>query len=341
VFNVALIGFGLAGRAFHAPLIQASEGLRLRTIVTSRGDEVAARYPEARVATVEEVMADGGVDLVVIATPNDTHAPLARAALTTGKAVVVDKPFTITVADAEALTDLARTQERLLSVFHNRRWDADFLAIRQLVAEDRLGPVMRFESRFDRFRPQVQDRWRERDEPGAGVWFDLGPHLIDQALQLFGPPLGITCDLQAQRRGAVAHDYAHAVLRYERLRVVLHADSVAAAHDLRFAVHGERASFLKEGMDPQESQMSAGLSPGGPGWGVDPRPGVIVDGASGARTPFAGPGGDYRRFYDGVASAMRGEDGNPVTPEEATAVMRIVEAGVRSSRARAEIPLQA
>jgi predicted dehydrogenase len=253
--------------------------------------------------------------------------------------VVVDKPFTITVAEAEALTELARAQGRLLSVFHNRRWDADFLAIRQLIEEDRLGPVARFESRFDRFRPQVQDRWRERDEPGAGVWFDLGPHLIDQALQLFGPPLAITCDLQAQRRGAVAPDYVHAVLRYERLRVLLHADMLTAASDLRFAVHGERASFLKEGMDPQESQMSAGLQPGDLGWGVDPRPGVLVDGASGGRTPFAGPGGDYRRYYDGVAAAMRGEGPNPVPAEDATTVMRIIEAGLRSSSARAEVPL--
>jgi predicted dehydrogenase len=339
VFNVALIGFGLAGRAFHAPLIAACEGLTLHTIATTQGEAAAARYPAARVATVDEVMADPAIDLVVIATPNDTHAPLARAALEGGKAVVVDKPFTITVEDAEALTALARRKGRLLSVFHNRRWDADFMAIRQLLAEDRLGAIVRVESRFDRFRPEVQDRWRERDEPGAGVWFDLGPHLIDQALQLFGPPLAITCDLQAQRRGATAPDYAHAVLRYERLRVVLHADMLTAASDLRFAVHGERASFLKEGMDAQEAQMSAGLAPGAPGWGVDPRPGVLVDGASGARTPFAGPGGDYRRYYDGVAAAMRGEGVNPVTSEEATAVMRIIHAGMESSRLRAEVRL--
>ena len=341
MFNVALIGFGFAGRAFHAPLITACEGLTLRTIATTQREAAAARYPQARVATVDEAMADPEIDLVVMATPNDTHAPLARTALNAGKAVVVDKPFTITVEDAEALTELARNTGRLLSVFHNRRWDADFLAVRQLLAADRLGEIVRVESRFDRFRPEVQDRWRERDEPGAGVWFDLGPHLIDQALQLFGEPLAITCDLQAQRRGAATPDYAHAVLRYDRLRVVLHADMLTAAPDLRFAVHGERASFLKEGMDAQESQMSGGLAPGAPGWGVDPRPGVIVEGASGARTPFAGPGGDYRRYYDGVAAAMRGDGANPVTPEEATAVMRIIHAGVESSRLHAEVALAA
>ena len=336
-FNVALVGFGFAGRGFHAPLIDACERLRLHTIVSTQA-AAAAAWPQARISDLDTVLADPSVDLLVVATPNDSHEPIARAALEAGKAVVVDKPFTLTVAEAEGLAALAARQDRLLSVFHNRRWDADFLAVRALIDSGRLGRVVRFESHFDRFRPEVRDRWREADVPGAGVWFDLGPHLIDQALQLFGTPHAVWCDLAVQRRGGRAHDYAHAVLRYERTRVVLHADMLSAAHDLRFAVHGERASFLKEGMDIQEAQLSSGLRPGDADWGVDPRAGVVVDGG-GVAEPFAGPPGDYRRYYDAIAAALAGEGPNPVTPAEGAAVMRVLEAGLRSHERRAEVAL--
>jgi predicted dehydrogenase len=254
---------------------------------------------------------------------------------------VVDKPFTVTLADARALVEEAEREDRFLSVFHNRRWDADFLALKSLLAENRLGAVSRFESRFDRFRPEVRDRWREAAVRGAGVWFDLGPHLIDQALQLFGLPLAVTCDLALQRPAARAPDYAHAVLRYERLRVILHADMLSPAPDLRFAVHGDRASFLKEGLDAQEIRLLAGEAPGGPGWGEDPRPGVLVDGASGKRTPLSGPPGDYRRYYEAVAAALRGEGPNPVPARQALAVMAVLDAGLRSHDERREIGFRA
>ena len=223
--NVALVGFGYAGQTFHAPLIAACPGLGLHTVVTSRPDEVAAACPGARaVPAFETVLADPEIDLVVLATPNALHAPQARAALEAGKAVVVDKPFALSPAEARAVADLARAKGLFLSVFHNRRWDADFLSLQQQIASGILGAVRTFESHFDRFRPEVRDRWRERDGPGGGIWNDLGPHLIDQALVLFGRPLGVSCDLAVLREGGQAVDWARAVLRYADKRVILHAD---------------------------------------------------------------------------------------------------------------------
>ncbi len=338
--GVALVGYGYAGKTFHAPLIAAAGGLRLHTVVSSQGATVSADWPEAKVAAdLDAALADPEVDLVVIAAPNALHAPLARQALEAGRAVVVDKPFTLTAAEARDLAALAQARDLLLSVFHNRRWDADFLTLQALIAEGRLGRIVRFESHFDRYRPQVRDRWREADTPGAGVWYDLGPHLIDQALVLFGRPLGITADLAVVRAGGRATDYAHAVLRYDGFRAILHADMLSAAPDLRFSVQGARAAWVKSGLDIQEDQLKATGRAGGDGWGLDPRPGLLVDGETDARTAVEGPNGDYRRYYDQIALAVRAQGANPVPPDEAVAVMEVLEAGMISARRRAEQPL--
>ena len=339
---VALVGFGYAGETFHAPLIAACPGLRLHTVVSSRPEQVRERWPQVRVvADLDEALADVGVELVVIAAPNAEHAPLARRALNAGRAVVVDKPFTLTLAEAKALAQLGETRGRLLSVFHNRRWDADFLTLQGLIEANRLGRIVRFESRFNRYRPEVRDRWREADTPGAGVWHDLGPHLIDQALALFGQPLGVTADLAILRPGGKACDYAHAVLRYPDKRVILHADRLSADPDPRFVVQGSRAAFVTHGLDPQEDQLKATGGAGGEGWGVDPRPGEIIDGASGEREPAMGVPGDYRRYYDGIAAALRGEGPNPVPPLEAVAVMTVLEAARLSAERGCEVRLDA
>jgi predicted dehydrogenase len=338
MLDVGLIGYGYAGRTFHAPLIDACAALRLAAVVTSQAPALAAAFPHVRAVRLEAMLADPSISLVVIATPNETHAPLARAALVAGKAVVIDKPFTVTVEEAEELVALARARRALLSVFHNRRWDSDFLTLRKVIAEGRLGDITRFESHFDRYRPQVHGRWRETAAPGAGAWFDLGPHLIDQAIQLFGMPLAISCDLAAQRPGAVADDYFHAVLRYERLRAILHADSLSAANELRFVVHGDRGSFLKHNLDPQEAQLRTEMRPRGQGWGADPCPAELVDGATGERARIEGVAGDYLAYYDAVAQALRGGP-NPIPPREALEVMRVLEAGRRSSLERREIAI--
>lgn len=336
--NVALVGYGFAGKTFHAPLISACAGLRLHTVVSGRPADVRADWPEVAVVPgLAEAVADPAIDLVVIATPDPLHADQAKAALGAGKAVVVDKPFALSVADAREVVDLAAAKGLLLSVFHNRRWDADFLAVKMEIEAGRLGRIVTFESRFDRYRPVVRDRWREAE--GAGVWFDLGPHLVDQALVLFGRPLGITLDLAIQRDGGRSPDWAHAVLRYAGTRVVLNAAMMIAAPDVRFAVHGTRASVLSGGLDPQEDQLKAGMPVGAPGWGVDPAPAIRVEGDSGVRTPIDGPPGDYPAFYAGIAAALRGDGPNPVPPGQALAVMEVIEAGVESARARREIAL--
>ena len=343
--NVALVGYGYAGKTFHAPLITACADLRLHTVVTSRPDALHADrpadvWPEAKaVPDLETALADTDIDLVVIATPNDRHAPQTEAALQAGKAVVVDKPFALSVAQARPLAELAASRSLLLSVFHNRRWDADFLTLKAAIAAGDLGRIVTFESHFDRFRPEVRHRWREGDGPGAGIWFDLGPHLIDQALVLFGRPLGVTCDLAVQRRGGVAPDWAHAVLRYDDMRVILHADMTSPAPDLRFSVQGDRAAWIKSGLDIQEDQLKTHGCAGGDSWGRDPRPGMLVDGVTGAHVPTDDASGDYRRYYDQVALAVSGRAPNPVPPEQAIAVMEVLEAGLLSAARRAEQPL--
>lgn len=309
-------------------------------MVTRQPEALAAVSPDARpVATLEAALADPAIGLVVIATPNALHAPQASAALAAGKAVVVDKPFALDLAEARSVAALAEARGLFLSVFHNRRWDADFLALKAELDGGRLGAVHTLESHFDRFRPEVRDRWRERDEPGGGIWHDLGPHLIDQALVLFGRPLGITCALAVLRENGRAVDWAHAVLRYPDKRIILHADMTTPAPGPRFAVHGSRAGWIKSGLDVQEDQLKAGLPVGGPGWGVDPSPPVRVDGATGRRETVGGSPGDYLAFYDAVAAALSDGAPNPVPPDQALAVMEVLEAGIESDRRRVEVTL--
>ena len=342
--NVALVGYGYAGKVFHAPLVVQTPGLRLHAVVSGDPGKVHADFPDARVfADPLDAFADDAVDLVVVAAPNAVHASLAVAALEAGRHVVVDKPFAATLAEAQVVVDAAARTGRIASVFHNRRWDADFLALRALVDEGSLGEVVEFHSHFDRFRPQVPDRWRERAGPGAGLWFDLGPHLVDQALQLFGMPLAVQADIAIQRDGAVVDDFFHVVLRYPRLRAVLHAGALVPAHDLRFAAHGTRGSFTKHGLDTQEAALREGVAPGAPDWGRDPRPGRLVtmdaDGIA-AERGVDGPPGDYRAYYAGIRDAILGRAEPPVTAQQSLDVMRVLDAGVRSARAGRDIAFE-
>lgn len=337
--KVALVGYGFAGKTFHAPLIQAAPGLDLALVATRRPQAVRADLPNVRtVDTLSEVLGDAEIELVVIATPDAVHAEQALAALAAKKAVVVDKPFTLTHSDALAIVAAAEQSGLLLSVFHNRRYDADFLALQREIRRGRLGQLVTVESRFDRHRPDVRNRWREA--PGAGVWLDLGPHLIDQMLVLFGMPQTISCQLAVQRPGGLSPDWAHAVLTYpDGLRVVLNAAMVCAAPEVRFAVHGTAASWLKGGMDVQENQLKASILPGSAGWGLDPRPATWVDGDTGARSTAPGPPGDYPAYYAQIARALRGLGDNPVPPRQALQVMQVLDAGAESARTGREVIL--
>lgn len=332
--RVALIGFGYAGRVFHAPLISATSGLVLIVVGSRRREEVQRAYPGAEiVADPLAASRHPDVDLVVIATPNETHAALADAALRAHKHVVVDKPFTVTLAEARSLAEIAQDSGCLLTVFQNRRWDSDFLAVKRALASASIGDVAELRSEISRYRPQVRDRWRERDVPGGGLWYDLGPHLVDQALVLFGVPETVQADLRIQRRGAPAVDSFHAVLGYPRMRVIASSSLLAADQGTRFLVRGTSGSLVKRGVDPQESQLLRGEKPGGTAWGVDPDPLVRIA-ADGQREEIGAPAGNYLRFYEAVRDAIRHNGTPAVTAAQATTVMAVIEAGLGSSRER-------
>jgi len=335
--HVALIGYGLAGRVFHAPLIAATEGLRLAAVVSRRAGEIVAAWPGTRVAAdADAVLADPAIDLIVVATPNDSHFDLAARALAAGKHVVIDKPFACTAAEARALS--GKASGRILSVFHNRRWDGDFLTLKRLIRQGALGAVAEVESRFDHYRPTVRDRWRERAGPATGIWHDLGSHLLDQAVQLFGLPLAIAADLAARRPGAVTVDYFRVVLRYETLRVVLAGDALAHTA-MRFTAHGSGGSFIKYGLDPQEGMLAAGIKPGDAGFGCETALARLVLPDGGERA-VAVASGNYRAYYQNVRDALRGVAPLAVTAGEALTVMDLLEAGEQSARCRREVTVR-
>lgn len=337
--GVGLIGYGLSGRAFHAPYVAASPDFALRAIVSRDPARVHADWPGVRVAPdVDALLADPAVDLVVVASPDALHAEHARAALASGRHVVVDKPLATSLAEAEALAATAERAGRLLATFHNRRWDADFRTLRALLADGTLGDVIAFESRFDRWRPVPAATWKEAR--AGGIWFDLGPHLVDQALLLFGRPDAVAADIATLRAGAPAPDHVQVSLRYPDKRVTLHASKLVADHRLRFAVHGTRGSWIKHGIDPQEAATVAGRAPAGDDWGRDPSDGLFTPGG-GTSDPvrIATLPGDYRLFWSALAAAIAGRAPNPVPPEEALAVMEVLDAGERSAASGCVVPL--
>ena len=334
MIGVALIGYGYAGRVFHAPLIRATPGLELAIISSSRPERVCADLPDIPVVTSPgEACALPSVDLVVIATPNDTHVPIATTALRAGKHVVVEKPMAPTLDGAREIAALAQSLDRVLAVFQNRRWDGDFLDLTELLRSGALGDVTHFESHFDRYRPLVRDRWRERAGVGSGVWYDLGPHLVDQALQLFGLPDRVMAGLAAQRTGAQVDDWAHVVLEYSRLRVILHTSMLVAAALPRFIVHGTTASWIKYGLDLQERQLNSVFTPAAAAKAEDSERAVLVDGENGRETEMPVRHGDYGQFYLRLRDALQGIGSNPVPPQEALGVMAVVELAIQSSSA--------
>jgi len=332
MIRVGLIGYGYAGRTFHTPLIRATPGLELVAVSSSRPERVTADLPGIAVLpSPGDLLATPSIDLVVIAAPPDVHAPLAAGALRAGKHVVVDKPIAPTLDEARATAMIASRSDRMLAVFQNRRWDGDYLALRDLLSRGVLGEVSHFESHFDRYRPLVRNRWREQPGAGAGLWNDLGPHLVDQALQLFGLPDRVWGSLAAQRSGSQVDDWAHVVLEYNRRRAILHASVLVAAPAVRFIVHGRDGSWIKYGVDAQEQQLVAALAPGGSVAPGELEEAVLVDGVRGTRTSAIVASGDYPVFYRRVRDAIDGAGSNPVPPEQAVAVAAVVETALRSS----------
>jgi predicted dehydrogenase len=329
--RVGVIGFGFVSKTFHVPLLQATDGYQITAVSSSHPADVTAMLPGVEVVSDPKALATHpDVDLVVIASPNETHAPLAEAAMRAGRNVVVDKPFTITVEEARYLAAVAKEKDVLLSVFQNRRWDSDFLTVQDAIRRDLTGRVVLFESRIDRYRPEVRERWREVPGPGAGLLYDLGPHLIDQALVLFGIPDSVQATLAKQRPGARTDDFFQLVLRYGEMIATLEAGSLVSGGSARFSVHGERASVVKQKPDVQEDQLRAGVVPGSRDWGLDPDDAVLYEGATGETRTLKAARGDQRGYYVELREALHGRAPNPVSPEQGVAVMAIIEAGLRS-----------
>jgi len=342
--GVAVIGFGLAGRVFHAPFVSAVPGLRLEVIVQRKGDEAAKAYPKVRILrSFEEALSDAAVQLVVVGTPNATHYELAKQALEAGKHVVVDKPFTATSAEAKELSGLARAKGLVLAPFHNRRWDGDFLTVRRLVESNAVGRLVTFESHFDRFRPMPRENtWKEAGNDANGMLFDLGPHLVDQALALFGVPEAITASVRKDRDHTDIEDAFDITLHYPRLLAHCRASYLACDASPRFLLHGTKGSFKKYGLDPQEPALVGGakvprigegdwLGEPEADWGVLTvapdvnNPGTLV------KEPIRTANGDYRLYYANVRDAINGTAELAVKPEDAYRVIRLLEMARESS----------
>ncbi len=352
----AVIGFGLAGRVFHAPFISAVPGLHLAAIVQRHGDEAARAYPQTRIfrsadEVLDKAMADPAIQLVVIATPNDTHFALAKQALLVGKHVVIDKPFAATSAEARELVDLAAARNLTLAPFHNRRWDGDFLTLRKLLDAGTLGRVSTFESHFDRFRPLPREgTWKEAANPANGLLMDLGPHLVDQAMALFGTPDAVTASVRRDRDATGIEDAFDLALHYPRLLAHCRSTMIAADPAPRFLVHGTLGSFRKHGVDPQEPALVAGATV--PPMGEDdwlPEPAsawgtltLAPDPAQPAtltHTQVETEPGDYRLFYASVRDAIFGLASLAVPAEQGFRVVRLLELARQSSQQRRTLPV--
>jgi predicted dehydrogenase len=340
--RVGVLGFGLAGQAFHAPVIDGVEGMELACILERHGSNASARYPNVRVArTLDELLSDKTIQLCAVATPNDSHFDLTKACLLAGRDVVVDKPFAPTLKESEELVRIAAEHGRLVTVYQDRRFDGDFHTIKKLVDAGTLGQIVEYEARFDRFRPEPKaNAWRERaDHPGAGVLFDLGPHVLDQALILFGEPKSITAAAFCQRKTSQIDDAFDVCMEYPHLRANMRARIIAFAPSAHFLIHGTKGSFIKYGMDPQEERLRSDKFPRGKDWGADW--GVEPENIWGTLSlvgesprKIKTDRGDYRDFYANVRDAIEKKTPLSVTPQQALRTMKAVMLSHKSSRER-------
>jgi predicted dehydrogenase len=336
--GVGLVGYGLAGRAFHSPFINAVDGLRLAAIVTTdpgRRARAATEHPEAvLLATPDALFEQADVELVVVAAPNSLHAPIGTQALAAGRHVVVDKPIGLDVREAEGLMDAAAKSGRILSVYQNRRWDGDFLTLRRLIDAAALGPIDSLESRFERAAP-VGPEWRELASESGGPLRDLGSHLIDQSLLLFGPARRVWAQIDRRRPGSQVEDSVFVAIDHGGgVRSRLWTSLIASRTGPRFRLRGLTGEFVKDGLDIQEEQLVAGMAPGEPGFGEEPaeRWGLL-HGAAGAATPIRTERGHYSSFYEGMRDAMTTNGRPPVDPLDALRTLRVIEAADRASAA--------
>ena len=337
--RVGLIGYGYAGRIFHAPLVRSVPGLELTAVASRQGDEVRNQLGNVKVCTAAELICDPDIELIVIACPNVEHFALSAAALKAGKHVVVEKPFTVSLLEARMLRDAAAKEHRLLTVFQNRRWDSEVLALKDVLQKGTLGRIVHFECRMNRYRPAVRYRWREDPGVGAGLWFDLGPHLIDLAVHLFGLPQSVNANFAIMRDRGRTDDWAQVQLNYERLRVILQATLLSCGTHARSVAYGTDASWTKYGADTQEVQLQSGMSPLHPEFGIDPTPSILYVGDTGEEVRLTSPKGNQRLFYVSLRDAILHGEGLPVSQRDAITVMAILETSFRSGIEGQTLPI--
>jgi scyllo-inositol 2-dehydrogenase (NADP+) len=330
--RTALVGFGSVGEKMHAPLISVCEDLELVAVVERSSERSKEKYPEIEIfRSFDDLLKSDIAELIVIVTPNEYHYPQARKALEAGKHVVVDKPVTVNSREAIELKSIADEKGLILSVFQNRRWDGDFRTIQKILAEGVLGRIVHFESHFDRFRPNLVDNWREKEVPGNGITYDLGTHLIDQAVMLFGKPKWVYAEILKQRSNALADDFFDISLMFEGIKVRLTASVLVNAPLPKFLLLGERGSYIKFGLDVQEKAFKAGEKPEGVNWGLEASEAwgqMYLENSSGS---YPTERGDYRFFYQNIADAMNGKASLKVKIEESILVLQIIEAAFKSN----------
>jgi len=331
-----ICSFGMSGRVFHGPLIKAHPGFELKTVMERSTENSRLLFPEVKIVrSYNEIIEDQEIDLVIVNLPDHLHEDFCRKALEAGKNVVVEKPFTLDSNSGEQLLKLASEKGRVLSVFQNRRWDSDFLTIQAILKEGLLGRIVEFESHFDRFRPDPPaGTWKEDENLGTGLIYNLGSHLIDQALVLFGWPERVYADIQRLREKTKIDDYFNIVLYYPGLRVILKSSYLARQPAAKFIIHGDKGSFIKSGQDPQEERLSRGWNAGDPEIGMEPEEyhGRIYTGETGNNGRVYGSlPGNYLKYYDGVYKALSGDENAAVSANEGLDVIRIIEAARESS----------
>jgi scyllo-inositol 2-dehydrogenase (NADP+) len=335
--KVGLIGYGLSGATFHAPLLSVLEQFEITKVVSSNLEKVHQDLKDVVVvSSLEEVLEDASIDLAVITTPSGLHYEMAKQSLMAGKHVILEKPMVVETWEAEDLIRIADEKKLLLSVYHNRRWDNDYLTVKELINDGVLGEINTYQVHYDRFRPAVRDRWREKQGPGAGTLYDLGSHLIDQALHLFGLPQFVLADVFAQRENAETDDYFHVILGYEKLRVILHSGSIVPTNGPRFQVHGSKGSFIKYGLDGQEAALKEGKKPLDNSWGADQPQfyGQLVrfDGDKEEHKTIQTLHGSYVSYYKEIAKSILEGKTAPVTANEGLSVIKIIDAAFKSSK---------
>jgi predicted dehydrogenase len=337
VIQTGIIGFGLAGRVFHAPFLQTNPGFRIRSIVERHRNESAENYFYARIDRDYQIMLqDEEIDLAVICVPNFLHYQVARDCLLAGKHVVIDKPFTPSSEEADDLIELAESENLKIFVYQNRRWDGDFLSVQRILSQKMIGDIVEYEAHFDRYRPVIEKvTWRDENMPGGGILYDLGSHLIDQAMQLFGKPEGIFADIRKQRPGSQVDDYFDVHLYYPGFKAILKAGMMVIKNGPHFNVTGKQGSFVKYGMDPQEMALKAGHFPDEMSWGEDDpkNHGTLTINENGHHRQmfFQTFPGRYQSFYNNVYDVLVNKHQQAVKPQDARNVIRIIERAFRSN----------